>query len=64
MEITIEKTKSTVIYDKACTAQELLKHLQINPATVLIVKNGEVILPDEALSETDEIKLLSVVSGG
>jgi sulfur carrier protein ThiS len=64
MEVYIEKTQSTVLYEKACTAQELLEHLNIIPSTVLIVKNGEVILPDEALSETDEVKLLSVVSGG
>ena len=64
MEVYIEKTKSSVNYEKACKASELLASLDINPATVLIVKNGEAVLPDEDLSETDEIKLLSVVSGG
>ncbi|MFW6231070.1 MAG: MoaD/ThiS family protein [Nanoarchaeota archaeon] len=64
MEVYIEKTKSSVTYDKACSAEELLSHLQINPATVLIVRNDEAVLPDEQLSETDTIRLLSVVSGG
>ncbi|MBR9699353.1 MoaD/ThiS family protein [Candidatus Woesearchaeota archaeon] len=49
---------------EAKTGKELLDSLQINPATVLLVKNNEVILPEEKLSETDEVKILSVVSGG
>ncbi len=63
MEIYIEKTNETVGHTP-CTAGELLKDLGINPDTVLVAKNDEVVLLDEDLSETDKIKILSVVSGG
>ena len=43
---------------------ELLSFLKINPVTVLVVKNKEIVLQDELLSNNDEIKILSVVSGG
>jgi len=42
----------------------LLDNLTINPSTVLTVKNNEVVLEDELLEDTDEIKILSVISGG
>ncbi len=64
MEIYIERTKDTVTYDKPCKAEKLLEELGINPDTVLIIKNGETVLPDEDLSVDDEVKILSVVSGG
>ena len=64
MEVFIEKEKKQLVLDKACTGLELLQELGINPATVLIVRNGEVTLAEEQLSETDTIKILSVVSGG
>ena len=43
---------------------ELLKKLKINPVTVLISRDNELILEDEVLKENDEIKILSVISGG
>ena len=64
MEVFIEKQDKQIVLDKSCTALELLKELDINPAEVLIVKNNEVVLEDEPLSETDKIRILSVVSGG
>lgn len=42
----------------------LLEDLKINPSTVLTVRNGEVVLEDESLEEDDDIKILSVISGG
>ena len=64
MKVFIEKDKKEVLFAKSCTGKELLKELGINPSTVLLVKNNEVVLADENLSETDEVKILSVISGG
>ena len=64
MEVYIEKDKRSVKHAGGCRAEALLDELGINPSTVLIVKNGEVVLPEENLSETDDVKILSVVSGG
>ncbi len=49
---------------KARNAKEAMKLLNVNPETVLIVKNNELILAEENLNEKDELKLLSVISGG
>ncbi len=49
---------------KATTCKELLTTLKINPNTVIVIKNGVPIMEDEKLKETDDIKILSVVSGG
>ncbi len=49
---------------EASTIKEVLEKLKINPTTVLISKNNELVTEDAKLNENDEIKLLSVISGG
>ena len=49
---------------KAGTCKELLEKLHINPNTVIVIKNGIPIMEEEKLKKNDDIKLLSVVSGG
>ena len=43
---------------------DLLKKLSINPVTVIVSRNNELILEDEKLENNDEIRILSVISGG
>ena len=43
---------------------DLLKELKVNPVTVIVSRNSELILEDEKLKNNDEIKILSVISGG
>ena len=43
---------------------DLLKKMKINPVTVIVSRNNELILEDETLENNDEIKILSVISGG
>lgn len=64
MKIYIEKDDKLLELKKNMTGLELLKELNINPNTVIIVRNNEVILSEEKLSETDDVKIISVVSGG
>ncbi|HII14794.1 MAG TPA: MoaD/ThiS family protein [Nanoarchaeota archaeon] len=63
MKVYIE-SKNKWTRAKAPSAAALLKKLNINPVTVLVVKNGSLVADDEKLSEKDEVKILSVVSGG
>ncbi|MEK6907329.1 MAG: thiamine biosynthesis protein ThiS [Nanoarchaeota archaeon] len=49
---------------KARNAKEIMSILNINPETVLLVKNNELILAEDNLNDNDELKLLSVISGG
>ncbi len=43
---------------------DLLKKLNINPVTVIVSRNNELILEEEELNDNDEVKILSVISGG
>ncbi len=44
--------------------EDLLKTLGISPSEVVPVKNGVIVTEKELLIEGDEVRLLSVVSGG
>ncbi len=43
---------------------DMLKELKINPVTVIVSRDNELILENEKLNNRDEIKILSVISGG
>jgi sulfur carrier protein ThiS len=49
---------------KANSVESLLSYLEINPETILVVKNDELLNLQDKLSDKDEIKILSVISGG
>ena len=42
----------------------LLKKIDINPETVLVVRKDELLTEDRKLRNEDEVRILSVVSGG
>ncbi len=46
------------------TVRELIVRVGLNPATVIAVRNGKLVLDSEMLGENDEIKLIAVISGG
>jgi sulfur carrier protein len=66
MKVYIEKQDKHLVLDKKklVKAVDVLKELKINPSTVILVKNDEIILEDELLEKNDDIKILSVISGG
>ena len=51
-------------FENNALVMDLLKKLDINPVTVIVSRNNELILEDEKLNDNDEIKILSVISGG
>jgi sulfur carrier protein ThiS len=63
MKVFIERENKTVDI-QATTGTEVLEKLEINPTTILLVQNNNVVIPEVELQETDEIKILSVISGG
>ena len=63
MKVFIDKTNEYKEV-RSKTLKEILKELNINPTTVIITKNNELITEDSNIKETDEIKFLSVISGG
>lgn len=46
------------------TARDALIKIDIMPESVLITRNGELITEDEILKEGEQIRLISVISGG
>lgn len=64
MKIYIERTKENKELNFNGLVQELLDTLKILSENVLVVRNGKIITEDEKLTNNDEIKILSVVSGG
>ena len=59
-----ENKNTTLELDENSLVMDLLKKLNINPVTVIVSKNNELVLEDEILENNDEIKILSVISGG
>lgn len=51
-------------YENPVSVKVVLKKLNISSESVILVKNGNICLDDELVSKDDELKLLSVVSGG
>lgn len=64
MQIYIDKTDEQKEISFSGSAQDLLKELEINPETVIIAANGALITLDTELSGEEDIKIISVLSGG
>ena len=49
---------------KDTTISNLLVELKINRETVVVTKNGEIAVEEEALARGDEVEILKIISGG
>ncbi|MBT3721429.1 thiamine biosynthesis protein ThiS [archaeon] len=56
--------ENRIVEFKKTTVKELLIQLNVNPETVLVARNKEIITSDETLQDDEIIDLLSVISGG
>lgn len=63
MKVFIERENKHLELE-AKTGEELLSKLNINFEEVILLKNNTVALLEESLSDSDEVKILSVISGG
>jgi sulfur carrier protein ThiS len=67
MKVYIEKNSKSLnikIIKKGIDGKSLLEKLKINLSSIILVKNNEVVLEDEMFENSDDVKILSVVSGG
>ena len=65
MKIYLEKeNKNLEIKEKEITVEKLLEKLKINKSTVLVVRNDELVSEKAVLKNKDNIRILSVISGG
>ena len=59
-----ENSEKTMELGNNTTVKDLLKKMNINPVTVIVSKNNDIILEDEKLNDKDDFKIISVISGG
>ncbi|MBI2141549.1 MoaD/ThiS family protein [Candidatus Woesearchaeota archaeon] len=64
MEIFIERENTRKQLKFNGKVSILLQKLKLNPAAVLVSKNSSLVTEDDVLSDDDEVKILSVISGG
>ncbi|MFH1589158.1 MAG: MoaD/ThiS family protein [archaeon] len=64
MKIFIEKDKQSIKKKFNGKVGALLSSLKINSSTVLVVSNGELITEEDVVKDSDDVKILSVISGG
>ncbi|MBO3754252.1 MAG: MoaD/ThiS family protein [Candidatus Brockarchaeota archaeon] len=66
VRVFVQRLRETKVLDleENSRVEDLLKTLGISPSEVVPVKNGVIVTEKEPLREGDEVKLLSVVSGG
>ena len=66
MKVYIEKdnVEKNIGLKKKTLIKDILKDLKISNSSVVISKNDIIVLEDEFVSDEDDLKLLSVVSGG
>jgi len=62
-KVYLEK-ENKIVEVKELLVSDILKSLKINPTTVLITKNNELILENKKLSKEDKISIIPVISGG
>ena len=66
MKVFLERSNEniTISIDGKKSLKEVLFDLKISIESVILIKNNEICLEDEFVCDSDNIKILSVVSGG
>ena len=59
-----ENKDISLVLENDSKVKDILKKLKINPVTVIVSRNNELIMEDEKLNNNDQIRILSVISGG
>ena len=66
MKLHIEKNNENIKINlkKKEIMKNILKKLNISISSCIIIRNDEIILEEELVSNEDDIKIINVVSGG
>ena len=59
-----ENKEKTIKLDVNSSVKDLLSKMNINPVTVIVSKDNNIIMENEKINDKDKIKLISVISGG
>jgi sulfur carrier protein len=64
MKVILRNPKREVEVDGAATVTALLRRLEVNPETVLVIAGGELVPKDARLDGVDVVEIRPVMSGG
>jgi sulfur carrier protein ThiS len=64
MEVYIERLEKRLKLKFKGTVAELLEELGINPEDAMVVRDEDLLTPDDEVYNTDTLRVLSVISGG
>lgn len=51
-------------FDKRMKVGDILKELQLNSESVIVIRNNQLLTKDEWVGKDDEIRIRGVISGG
>jgi sulfur carrier protein ThiS len=55
-----EDSGKSLEIQKSQTIESILKRMKINPQTVIVMKNGEVVTEQDSLKENDALRIIRV----
>jgi len=64
MNVFLEREEKNITITFEGTVESLLAKLNINAETVLVVRDDKLLTSDRKVGGNDEVKILSVISGG
>ena len=64
MKVIIRRPRREVEMSGNRRVRDLLRELQINPETVLVVRGQDLLTPDEIIKDEETVEVVSAISGG
>lgn len=64
MRVILRQPRREIEVEGPKRVSDLLRRLDTVPESVLVIRQGELLTPDEPLAEDDVIELRPVISGG
>jgi len=59
-----ENKEKIIELDVNSSVKDLLAKMDVNPVTVIVSRDDNIITEDEKVNDSDKIRLISVISGG
>ena len=59
-----ENKEKVIELDANSSIKDLLSKMNINPVTVIVSRDNDIITEEEKVNDMDKISLISVISGG
>ena len=64
MKVILRNPRRELIVEGDASVKDVLKRLDVIPETVLVIRDGELLLKTDLVSDADTIELRPVISGG